>query len=122
MAQLDVSELMTDPDFADDIQVISRSPAVNSLGENFIREVVRSSVGSVQPADYKTIKRLPEALQNENVMSFWVRGEQIQTTADCQYPSILVFKAHRFQVMKVEDWSHWGAGYCEGICVAEKPT
>mgnify|MGYP003425401811 CR=1 FL=1 len=121
MAQIDVSELMTDPDFVDKIQVITRTPAVNSLGENFIREVTTDSVGSVQPADYKTMKRLPEALQNENVSSFWVKG-QILTTEDCKYPSILVFRKKRYQIERVADWSNFGAGYCEGICIAEKPA
>lgn len=123
MAQIDVSELMTDPEFVDTILVVTRKSAVNSLGENFISEVTRKSVGSVQPADYKTLKRLPEALQNENVSSFWVKGDQIKTTGDCgQYPSVLVFKGQRYQVKQVADWSHFGEGFCEGICVWEKPA
>lgn len=121
MAQIDITELLTDPDFVDFISLITRKPTVNTLGENTVQEVELKSVGSVQPADYKTLKRLPEALQNENVSSFWFKGEII-ATADCRYPSILVFKGKRYLVRQVADWTNWGAGWCEGVCVAELPA
>lgn len=121
MAQIDVSELFTDPDFVDEMTLITRVSLVNSQGENIIQESAKVSVGSVQPADYRTLKRLPDGLQNENVMSFWFKGEII-TTAAGRYPSILLFKGKRFQVQQVQDWTNWGQGWCEGICVAEKPA
>lgn len=122
MAQLDVSELMVDPDFVDDIRVVSRTPQVNSLGENVLTECSVATIGSVQPADYKTVKRLPEALQNEDVSSFWVKGPSIVASAPGKYTTILVFRGRRFQVQTVADWSNFGEGYCEGTCVAEKPS
>lgn len=112
---------MTDPDFVDAIQVITRVPFINSLGENQISESVLTSVGSVQPADYKTIKKLPDGLQVENVSSFWFKGEII-ATAPGLYSSILVFHGIRFQVQTVADWSNFGPGYTEGTCVAEIPA
>ena len=121
MAQLDVSELMTDPDFVDRIEIITRTAMVTSQGENTVQEKSARTVGSVQPADYETLQRLPEALRNENVSSFWIKG-QILLTEDCKYPPVLVFRNRRYQVRQVADWSNWGAGYCEGICVAEKPA
>lgn len=119
MAQIDVTELFTDPDFVDEMKMITRVAAVNSLGENFIKETSFNTVGSVQPTDGKNLERIPEALRNENVSSFWVKGE-IRTTDGCVYPSILVFKGKRFQVKHVFDWTSWGAGWSEGLCVGEK--
>jgi len=121
MAQIDVTELLTDPDFVDEMQVITRYPYVNSLGENSIKEVNSYSVGSVQPADYKTLKRLSDALQDEDIYSFWFKGP-IVTTETGKYSSIILFKNKRFQVKQVADWSNWGAGWVEGICVAERPA
>ena len=121
MAQIDVVELFTDPDFVDDIVLIRRSAAVSTLGENFIKETRFNSVGSIQPTDGKTLKRLPQSLQNENVSTFWFQGE-IGDTDSCKYPSILVFKGRRYQIRQVMDWTNWGGGWCEGICVQEKLT
>jgi hypothetical protein len=121
MAQIDVSDLLSDPDFVDPIQVITRRPSVNSLGENYLKETTLNSIGSVQPASFKTVQKLPEAMRVANVSSFWFKGK-IQASAPGVYSSILVFHGIRYQVQTVADYSNFGAGYTEGTCVAEKPT
>lgn len=121
MAQIDVTALLTDPDFVDEMQLIRRSANVSGRGENMVKEVTTTSVGSVQPTDGKTLRRLPEALQQENLTSFWFNGE-VPTTDGCAYPSVLVFKGKRFLIRHVFDWSNWGSGWSEGVCVAEKLT
>lgn len=121
MALLDVTELMSDPDFVDIIQVITRVPVVNSLGENIISDSILSSVGSVQPANFKTVQKLPEAFRVANVSSFWFKGNII-ATAPGKYSSILVFNGVRYQVQTVADWSNFGEGFTEGTCVAEIPS
>lgn len=118
MALVDVTPLLHDPDFVDVMQVITRTPTVNTKGENTIAEVTLNGVGSVQPASGKTIQRLPENLQIANVSSFWFQGVII-ATAPGKYPSIVVFRGQRYQVQLVMDWSNYGPGYTEGICVAE---
>lgn len=121
MANIDVSELMSDPDFVDPIQVITRFPYVDGLGQNHISENILDSIGCVQPANFKTVQKLPEALRVANVSSFWFKGE-IVATASGKYPSILVFRGIRYQVQTVADWSNFGEGYTEGTCVAEIPS
>ncbi len=122
MAQIDVSELMSDPDFVDPIQVITRTPSVSEFGENTVNTVsTLSTIGSVQPASGRALQRLPEALRVANVSSFWFKG-QIIATETSRYPSILVFRGKRYQVQTVMDWSNFGAGYTEGTCVAEAPS
>lgn len=121
MAQIDVSELLSDPDFIDVISLISRKPSINYLGENTLAETKIDSVGSVQPASGKTLQRLPDALRVANVMSFWFKGP-IVASEPGRYTDILVFKGSRFQVQTVMDWTNWGAGWSEGTCVAEVPA
>lgn len=119
MAQVDVSDLLHDPDFVDEIQLVDRKSSANLLGENVLQEVCIKSVGSVQPASGKAINRLPEALRVANLMSFWFQGV-ITAAAPGKYTAQLVFKGQRFQVQTVMDWSSWGAGWCEGTCVAQE--
>lgn len=121
MAQIDVSELLHDPDFVDEMKVISRIPRITSKGENTLQEDIELSIGSIQPASGKTIFRLPEEFRVANVSSFWFQGEII-ATAPGKYSSILIFKGRRYQVQTVFDWTNWGAGWCEGTCVAEVPA
>lgn len=121
MAQVDVTELLGDPDFIDAIQLIDRRPVVNNLGENILTDCVVNTVGSVQPAGERTVQRLPEALRVANLSNFWFRGT-IVATAPGKYASVLVFKGVRYNVVQVFDWTNWGAGWCEGACVGVVPA
>jgi hypothetical protein len=118
MALLGVTELMTDPDFVDKMQVITRIPSITSGGENILLESSIFTVGSIQPADGRTINKIPESLRVENLSSFWFRGTII-ASAPGLYPSILVFNYQRYQVKHIFDWSNFGAGYTEGVCVQQ---
>lgn len=118
MSRVDVSQLLVDPDFVDSITLLTRIPLVDGHGENRLKDIPRESVGCVQPADFKTVKKLPEALQIENVMSFWFKGV-ITVNGPKRYPIVLIFRGVRYQVQTVADWSTWGAGWSEGTCVAE---
>lgn len=120
-SQIDVTELMVDPDFVGPMSIVHRTPTTNTYGENSLSEVTVNTFGSVQPASGKTIQRLPEALRVANVSSFWVKGE-IVADGSVTYPDILVFGTKRYQVQYVFDYTNWGAGWCEGTAVAEKPS
>lgn len=119
--QLDVTELMSDPDFVGEMTQVSRVSRANEHGENIITECKVNTVGSVQPADGRMIERLPEAERIGNFMSFWMKGT-IVASAPGKYTDILVFQGQRFQVKTVFDWSTWGSGWCEGLCVAGVPA
>src|SRR5271165_5038928 len=120
MAQIDVTDVLSDPDFIDPVSIIDRVPTVNLYGENIVQETATQTVGSVQPADGRVLQRLPEALRVANLSSFWVRG-QIVASAPGKYTSVIVFKGKRYQVQTIFDWTNWGQGWCEGTCVAEVP-
>lgn len=118
MSQIDVTELLSDPDFVDRVQLINRVPDVDSGGTNILYEEPINTVGSVQPASGKALLRMPENFRVQNVMSFWVQGK-ITAVAPGKYSSILVFRGQRFEVQMVFDWTQAGAGWCEGLCIAE---
>lgn len=121
MAQLDITELLSDPDFVDAISLITRTPTIDSKGENSLSESSLNSIGSVQPADVRTVMKLPEEFRVANLCSFWYKGKIIASEAG-KYSSILVFKGQRYQVQTVADWTNWGAGWSEGTCIQEAPA
>jgi len=121
MGTIDVTDLLADPDFVDSMTVITRYPIINSLGENILRETRFDTVGSIQPADYEEIQKVPDALRVANMMVFYFKGK-IDTSSPGKYSSVLVFQGQRYQIKTVADYSNWGAGYSEGTCVAEVPA
>jgi len=118
---VDVTELLLDPDFIDPISVITRVPTVNDYGENVVTESSVNSWGSVQPASGRALQRLPEALRVANMSSFWFKGT-ITASAPGRYTTVLVFKGQRYNVVNVFDWTNFGQGWCEGLCVGEVPA
>lgn len=121
MGQINVTEILSDPDFVDKVCLVQRVPSVNSQGENILKETNIETIGCVQPASGRTLQRLPEALRVANVSSFWLKAKIIATEPG-KYSSILVFKGKRYQVQTVFDWTNFGEGYTEGTCVAEVPA
>lgn len=121
MANIDIDEVLADPDFVDNIVLITRTPSVNFLGENSLKEVELKTIGSVQPASGRAIMKLADAMKIENWESFWVKAKIIASEPG-KYSSTLVFKGKRYQVKNVFDWTNFGEGWTEGLCVAEKPS
>lgn len=121
MANIDVSELMSDPDFVDPLQIIYRTATVNHLGENVIEETVVETYGSIQPTSGKEYQRLPEGLRSANVRSFWVKGH-IKMDGASNYPVLFLYQGERYAIKMVYDWSNFGASYSEGVAVREIPS
>lgn len=121
MGQLDVSDILADPDMVDPLIILSRSACVDSFGVNQVKEQGFNTWGSIQSVSGKTLQRIPEAFRVANVMSFWVKGK-IVTDGKGQYPDLLVFRGERYAVQVVFDWTNWGEGWCEGTCVRERPA
>ena len=121
MSNIDVSELLCDPDFVDEIVQIKRSPSVDGRGKNILGEVKVNTVGAVVPASGKTIFRMPEEFRVADVYEFFLKGT-ITATAPGKYSDVLVFKGQKYNVQLVFDYSNWGAGYCQGTCIRQVPA
>lgn len=118
MAQIDVSDLLLDPDFIDNLTLIHRTASVSSSGHTVLVESSQVTVGSVQPANGQQIMRLPEALQSSDVRAFYIKAV-IQSDGSAQYPDVILFQGGRYLIKQVEQWLNFGAGWNMGICVRE---
>lgn len=118
MAQLDVSDVLLDPDFIDKISLVHRSTTVNSRGENILSETCFNTVGSVQPVTGKEFMRVPDDLRTSDVRSFYIKAEII-SDGSCQYPDLILFQGQRFQILNVMPWLNWGQGWNQGLCVRQ---
>lgn len=121
MGNIDLSDLLSDPDFVDPIVIIHRKTFVDEYGQNNTKETSFNTYGSVQAIDGKTLLRIPEALRVQNIMHFFVRGAIVSNTGN-KYPDLLAFRGSRYAVQHIFDWTNWGDGWCEGVCVVENPT
>ena len=124
MGQIDVSDLLADPDMIDRVILVRRAATVGTDGKNSVTEEQIPTWASVQPADNKAIQRLPEELRVMNLKSFHIKATIVSdgTAQDgtSRYPDVIIHKGIRYQVTKVFDWTNWGAGWSEGVCIQQK--
>lgn len=117
MPRIDVSELMTDPDFAGRYPVRRSTSVVGEDGRARAQIADLDFVGSVQPASSSALKRLPDgAVLSGAIMvftKFILTEGSIDNALDAD---VVMFKGLPYTVMAVDDWSEWGQGFVRAVC------
>src|ERR1035437_1262429 len=110
MGQIDITELLGDPDFVDRMVLIHRTPTVDVHGENQLAESSDKTWGCIQPITGSALQRLPDDVRVANVKSFWLKG-QIVADAKGRYSDVIMSRGVRYNVLHVFDWTNWGDGW-----------
>jgi len=115
MPTLDVSEIIADPEFSDDIVVIRSSRTVGANGRVIDTPGTYYTFGCVQPAPEIRLMQIPEA---ERVGSFIsvVTPFRLFALTDTTAPDQVQWNSQVYRVKLVRDWSTYGNGFVEGIC------
>jgi hypothetical protein len=119
MALIDVSELLTDPDFTNTATLIRRSSTVNTYGENTMVETSSSITAVVQGANTESLERVPEGARLSDLIDVYYKG-QLTAESPGGYADIIVWQGKRYQVFEVvEDFMNYGAGFTKAVCKLE---
>lgn len=119
MADIDVSDLMLDPDFVDlaGITVIRRPETINSQGRSVVASPVTfvGVIASVIPVPDAPMIRGPDQQNLPNLIEvhtkFLLRG-----VSSGFQPDIVVWNGDQFVVNKVHNYSKYGAGFVQADC------
>lgn len=121
MPLLDVSDVLLDPDFLDQLTVQRNLQSVNSFG------VAVNTPLTAQPIPFWGVvtsdrgKRLDRGMDSERIsQSIWVitkfrlsDGSGTGQTAD-----IVTWNARQYVVTHIDDYSRYGQGFIQAICEA----
>lgn len=119
MALIDVSELLTDPDFTNTVTLIRRSSTVNSYGENVMVETSSTITAVVQGANAESLERVPEGARLSDLIDVYYKGA-LHAESPGGYADVIVWDGKRYQVFEVvEDFMNFGAGFTKAICKLE---
>lgn len=117
MPGIDVTELLTDPTFAERFTVI-RATKVVAFGRTKLGvERFPGITGVVQPAGGIDLQRLPEGSNLSGAIVIWTKyiltnGELSEDLTADQ----IEWNGHLYTVMNVKDWSQYGAGFINAVC------
>lgn len=119
MALIDVSELLTDPDFTNTVTLIRRASTVNTYGENIMTETQSTITAVVQGANTESLERVPEGARLSDLIDVYYKG-QLTAESPSGYADVIVWGGKRYQVFEVvEDFMNFGAGFTKAVCKLE---
>ena len=121
MADIDVTELMNDPDFVDSVSLIRRTQVL-SKGENTLTEAAAvPTTMSVQPVTPRDMNLLPEGVKLSEAKLIFFKGTLNSFEAD-GYGDVIVHAGTRYTVQATDDYTEWGQGWQKGVAIREKVT
>jgi hypothetical protein len=108
MATLDMSEILSDPDFAQPFTYYRRYENVDLKGRSQWLNKVMHGVGVIQPLSGQTLRQMPSLAAIDGVIEIWT-ATALQTLTKQNKPDILLFGGNHYLVTAVPgDWSHIG--------------
>lgn len=118
MADIDVSEILNDPDFADAVSVIRRSQTVDEHGRAVnSSKVIEGVMMNISPTGRNDVERLDDSQKNlrsiKVVTQFRLQGPTIGMNAD-----LVSWQGSMYIVAVLDPYTHFGGGFVEGILVS----
>lgn len=120
MPSVDVTDILSDPDFATTFDVIRRTQTVNAKGRAENSETLnRSVVGVVVPASGSKMVRTPEGTMQIGDIKVITSFDLTDGTGenDCD---VVVWKGNRYNVINTNDYSEYGRGFIEATAMLAK--
>lgn len=123
MPLVDVTDILIDIDVAQQsFLVLRRTENVNQFGESTWSTARINAVGSVQPSGDQGLLREDafdaQAKSVKVVTTFRLRGVSKGPSATRFKPDIVVWDSNYFEVISVDSYGSFGAGFVEAECTA----
>lgn len=120
MARIDVSFLLSDPDFLDEAVLITRTQVVSDKGVASFTESSQNIVCCVQSIPFSALQKNQEyALLTDGIIVYY-RGKLNAESAG-GYSDIIEWNGARYAVVQVKaDFMTYGRGWSKALCSAEK--
>jgi hypothetical protein len=115
MATIDLTDIITDPDFLDAITLIRTFVTVDDHGRAIPTESQRTILASVQPASAAALLLLPEASRLGSSLQIYT-VEPLVSLQQSVYADRIVFQGSAYYIHTLNDYSNWGAGWVSAVC------
>jgi hypothetical protein len=116
MADLDVTDILLDPDFCDLLNVTRTTQSVGSNGIVTNTTTTLTPYGVITIGSPKGVIRTAEYEADTNMITVHTRGFRLIDAQPGKQPDIVVFGGDPYVVKKSYNWSHYGAGFTMAEC------
>ena len=123
MPFIDVTDLLTDSFIAgENFTVYRRKENINPFGESIVTVQIEQAVGQISPTSPSNLVRDPAySSQYKNldvITTFRLIGAGQDISTQAYQPDLVLWKGNFYIVNKVDDYTHYGAGFVQAICDA----
>ena len=109
MALIDITALLTDPDFCDGYTIQRVTQSIDNNGRAVESLIEVPGYGSLQPATNKTLELFPDMERNSGMLQVFTRDTLRAATATTA-PDRIVWHGQTYRVQALNEWPHAGAG------------
>lgn len=112
MANLDVTDLLADPDTCDPFQVIRRPSTIGNNGRvTWTEQGPIDAYGSIQPASGRTLQLRPDLANVDGVIEIFTTAALMTDSADYK-ADIINWNCQQYIIMgPINSWQNYGYGY-----------
>jgi galactose-6-phosphate isomerase len=121
MPLIDVSDLMTDPDFCETLTLIRRTQTVDANGRGTTTEAQSSIIGVVTSGPSDSLTRSPEYGASSRAITVHTQF-RLRDTSNGLLPDKILWLGTRYIVDRVRDYSRFGAGFTAAECIVIDPV
>ena len=115
MALLDVTDLLTDPDFSSTFDILRSTETVDQHGIASRVEQTISLSGVIEAGSGQTIVMLDDGTRISDSLTLWCEFP-LWASFENRPADIVLWKGQRYVVKSVEDWTNFGRGYVKATC------
>jgi hypothetical protein len=111
LANLDLSELMEDPDFCDNFQFIRQVETVGENGRASVSKTRMYGYGAILPLSGRTLQLMPALANSSGTIEIWSKTP-LQTQTAGLKPDLVEWRGNQYQVTAIPgDFSNFGEGF-----------
>lgn len=102
MANVDVTALLSDPDFVDTFTIIRRTASVNAYGETVIVETSSPITACVQGIDPEKLAKIATDARLSGGVEVWYNG-RINVDPTGGYSDIIIWNGERYEAVSIDE-------------------
>lgn len=115
MPDLDVSDILTDPDFADSFDVIRRTQTIDNHGRSVDTETTYANqIGVITNASPNDLNRIEDYQNSQRYLSI-VTKFRLQLPSTGKNADIVSWRGDRYLVKTLEPYPQYGQGFYQAI-------
>jgi galactose-6-phosphate isomerase len=121
VARIDVTELLTDPDFADTFTLVRTAQSVDDHGRSVFTETPYLLVGVVQSASGRSLEYLPDMSRASGAIEVYCKF-YMQVASDGYAADRVQWNGKTYIVTHIDDWTNYGSGFTRALCILQPLT